>query len=242
MSYGCHQEWPHTFERVIKTRKSASYRAATKYFGENAENYENIRNKEERWGIEQEIVRRYVETLPHGARIADIPFGTGRFVPFYIKQHLNVFGADISEDMLKIARKNIGDAPGFKIQVAAAEALPLPSQSVDYLICHRFIKWLPDTQVLGKVMKEFARVTRKEMFIQARLEVSPGLLEIMRQFLGGKLRKKKKTKSNEGKVVTSKFTGRDIRRAIRAAGLRIFREEQHPEVSKGVTYYTIRQR
>ena len=222
--------------------EAAPYKAASKYFGKNAENYESIRVREERWGLEQEIVRRYIETLPPGAMIADVPFGTGRFVPFYVKQRLKVFGADISEDMLKIARENVGHEPGFQIQVAAAEALPLPAQSVDYLICHRFIKWLPDTQVLGKVMKEFARVTRKEMFIQARLDVRPGFFENARRFLRGKRTKKKQTGPNEGKVVSSKFTARDIQRAILAAGLRIVREEQHPEVSKGVVYYTIRRR
>jgi ubiquinone/menaquinone biosynthesis C-methylase UbiE len=218
----------------------APYRSAAKYFGENAASYESIRTREERWDLEQEIVRRYVDTLPTGSKIADVPFGTGRFAPFYIERNLNVFGADISGDMLSIARKNIGEAPGFELHVAAAESLPIADQSVDYLICHRFIKWLPDTQILAKVMKEFARVTRKEIFVQVRVEVQTGFLARAWKFLRRK--PKKKTVPVDDKIRTSKFTARDIRRAISAAGLRIAQIEQHPEVSKGVAYYTLKRR
>lgn len=216
----------------------APYRSAAKYFGENAANYESMRTRDERWQLEQEIVRRYVTTIPTGAKIADVPFGTGRFAPFYIERNLSVFGADISEDMLSVARKNIGEAQGFELQVAAAEALPLEDRSVDYLICHRFIKWLPDTEVLGQVMKEFARVTRKEIFLQVRVEVQPGMLSNAWKFLRRK--RKKKAVPTDDKIRTSKFTARDVRRAIDAAGLRIARIEQHSEVSKGVAYYTLK--
>jgi ubiquinone/menaquinone biosynthesis C-methylase UbiE len=218
----------------------APYRSAAKYFGANATNYEEIRTREERWQLEQEIVKSYVKTIPVGSKIADVPFGTGRFAPFYIERHLNVFGADISDDMLGVARKNIGEAPGFELRVAAAEALPLADRSVDYLICHRFIKWLPDTQALIKVMTEFARVTRKEIFVQVRLEPKPGALARIRKFF--RKNRKKKAASIDDRIRTSKFTARDIRRAIRAAGLSIAHTEPHPEVSKGVVYYTLKQR
>jgi len=220
--------------------KVAPYRSAAKYFGANAANYEDIRTREKRWDLEQEIVRRYVDTLPTGSKIADVPFGTGRFAPFYIERHLNVFGADISGDMLSIARKNIGEASGFELHVAAAEALPIADQSVDYLICHRFIKWLPDTQVLAKVMKEFARVTCKEIFVQVRLEAQPGFTARTRKLLRKTL--KKKMAPVDPKIRTSKFTSRDIQRTISAAGLRIAQVDHHPEVSKGIAYYTLKPR
>ena len=218
--------------------KTPNYKAATKYFGDAAAEYEAVRRGVERWEREQQIVAEYIRGLPVGSEIADVPFGTGRFAPFYIEHKLQVFGADISADMITVAKGKIGDAPGFRIEVAPAEALPLADRSVDYLISHRFIKWLPDRAALKAVMAEFSRVTRREMFLQVKLTNPPMKKLNLTGRLVHALRRRRKPEA--GKARTHEFSAREIERIIRANGFRIESVAHHPEISVGVVYYTIR--
>lgn len=204
-----------------------------RYFGDVAANYEKARAGEEKWARENEIVRAYINSLPIGSRIADIPYGTGRFAAFYAERGFSVFGADTSPDMLAVAKKNIGGAPNFQIEVASAEALPLPDRSVDYLISHRFVKWLPDVDALGKVLQEFARVTKHEMLIQVKL-AKPSRL---RKRLSRLLRKSRRPIPNSARA--NRFSEHQLAKAIGNAGLRIQRIDHHPEIDGGVAYYRI---
>lgn len=218
------------------TTETVNYRAAKKYFGDVAASYEDRRTKEGRWQIEQDIVAKYVRDLPTGAEIADVPFGTGRFAPFYIERKLKVFGADISPDMIAVAKEKIAESDGFRIEVSAAEALPLPDRSVDYLICHRYIKWLPDLPALERVMSEFARVTRREMFIQLKLRVKrkKGILSELINII-----RRPRPKVDDGKARTHQFSASEFEKVVRSNGFQIKNIAPHSEISRGVAYYTI---
>lgn len=210
---------------------TAQYKAASKYFGDVAAAYDDRRTNRARWEREQQIVAEYVQGLPIGSQIADVPFGTGRFAPFYIERGLQVFGADISEDMIAIAKQKLGDAKGFRIEIAAAESLPLPDRSVDFLISHRFVKWLPDFAGLKRVMAEFARVTRREMFLQVKLKRSQGFFATIRRALRKLI--------NNGKASSRQFTELEMDEVIRENGFRIKNIAHHNEISGGVAYYTV---
>ena len=47
--------------------------------------YELDRRGERIWQLEQDHLERELEDAPRGARILDIPIGTGRFIPIYKK-------------------------------------------------------------------------------------------------------------------------------------------------------------
>lgn len=207
------------------------YKAASKYFGETAANYEDRRFARDRWQHEQRIVSEYVRGLPLGSSIADVPFGTGRFGDLYIERELNVFGADISKDMVAIAKKKLENAKGFRIEIAAAEALPLPDRSVDYLISHRFIKWLPDITALNLVVAEFARVTRREMLLQVKLSRPKNFVKESVRALRAMI-KWERASSRE-------FSECEIAKVVRDNGFRIKSISHHDEIGRGVAYYII---
>lgn len=208
------------------------YGASKKYFGHVARRYEARRSRKGKWAREQEIVAAYVQSLPDGASLADVPFGTGRFAQLYIDKRLRVFGADISRDMLAIAEPKFAGNDSFQIALAPAERLPFGDKAVDYLICHRFIKWLPDTAAVNAVMKEFARVTRREMLIQVKLQVNEqngGMLSRLRRML------RRKTNS-----VKTQALSRDAwESVIGGIGFEIKAIIERPDIADGLAYYII---
>ncbi|PCD75929.1 class I SAM-dependent methyltransferase, partial [Pseudothioclava arenosa] len=78
------------------------------YYNKRARNYEARRLKQEWWHVEQDEMKSLLETLPRGLKVVDIPFGTGRFVPFYDELGYQVHGLDASGDMLVAARESLG--------------------------------------------------------------------------------------------------------------------------------------
>ena len=152
---------------------SQKYVAAKHYFGGNADAYDERRDQKPKWNEENRLVESYVAKLPRGASLIDVPFGTGRFAPAYLNAGLRVAGADISADMIAQAKRRFGSKiADFDLRTAAAEALPYGEQSFDYLICNRFIKWLPSESIVEAVAKEFRRVCRGEMLIQVKVRES----------------------------------------------------------------------
>lgn len=205
-------------------------KARDKYFGEVAANYDACRTKKAHWAKEQDVVRAWLHTLPKGASIGDVPFGTGRFARFYAERGLDVRGADISPDMLNAAREKLGDI--YPLDVAPADALPWPDKSVDYLISHRFVKWLPNEKELVKVLKEFARVTRKEMLIQVKLAKNK-----KRSLRDRVMRKWRLWRS--GRIKTLQITDGGFTEAVRKSGLAMKSVSRHPEIGKRITYYVL---
>src|SRR5688572_9163480 len=79
------------------------------YYGDIADSYLEIREKQEKWQVEQRIMRELLADIPSGLKVLDVPFGTGRFVPFYLEKKMTVHGVDISQDMVCAAEKALGD-------------------------------------------------------------------------------------------------------------------------------------
>jgi ubiquinone/menaquinone biosynthesis C-methylase UbiE len=151
--------------------KIKKYAATKHYFGDNAAAYEERRVQKAKWHEENRLVQQYVARLPRGASILDVPFGTGRFAPAYLAAGLAVTGVDISADMIAQAKQRYGsEISSFRLFTASAEKLPFAEQSFDYLVCNRFIKWLPTEATVESVAKEFRRVCKKEMLVQVKVD------------------------------------------------------------------------
>jgi len=145
---------------------AARYAAKTAYRGDIATRYDADRKGEALWGEEQDFVRRWIERLPTGATVLDVPVGTGRFLPTLIERGCHVVGFDISADMIAEARRS-GTAieAGIRLEVGDAEQMALPNQSVDAVICWRFFHLIPSS-VMHRVLHEFRRVSRGPVLVQ----------------------------------------------------------------------------
>jgi SAM-dependent methyltransferase len=106
--------------------------------------------------------------------ILDLPCGTGRFTGALAREGFEVVGSDISLEMLKKAAslesppKADGKQPAIAGYVQAnAEHLPLRTDSLDCVVCIRFMMHVdPATRV--RMLREFHRVSRRWVIVDYR--------------------------------------------------------------------------
>lgn len=148
---------------------AADYPARGRYMGAVAREYVERRADSAKWRREQHVVEAMVAALPAPGLVLDVPFGTGRFAGAYARAGHRVLGLDISGDMLREAGAVTGSvAPAPSLVQADAEALPLRDDAVDYLVCTRFLNWLPGPAV-DRVVGEFCRVARRGVILHVRV-------------------------------------------------------------------------
>jgi SAM-dependent methyltransferase len=109
-------------------------------------------------------------SLATGVRtILDLPCGTGRFTGALAREGFEVVGSDISMEMLRKAA-SIPDGKQraiFGYVQANAEHLPLRDDSLDCVVCIRFMMHVdPATRV--RMLREFRRVSRRWVIVDYR--------------------------------------------------------------------------
>jgi SAM-dependent methyltransferase len=114
-------------------------------------------------------------SLTQGVRvILDLPCGTGRFTGALAREGYEVVGSDISMEMLQkaagltSAKSGDGHQPNVRGYLQAnAEKLPLRDDSLDCVVCIRFMMHVdPATRV--RMLREFRRVSRRWAIIDYR--------------------------------------------------------------------------
>jgi ubiquinone/menaquinone biosynthesis C-methylase UbiE len=137
------------------------------YYGKVAKNYQIRRAKQGWWQVEQEEMASLLETLPKGLSVVDIPFGTGRFVPYYIDREFTIHGLDASVEMLITAQSTLGsDFKKCQVTTGSAMALDFADGQFDLLISTRFLRDIIVAKDAKLALAEFARVTKRYAIIQ----------------------------------------------------------------------------
>ncbi len=97
-----------------------------------------------------------------GKIFLDVGCGSGIFMVSAIKQGKYAIGVDYSNQMIKIAEKNICQFPKnkYKLVVGNATKLPCPDASVDIVLASGLTDYLNQSEV-GIFMKEIKRVLKK---------------------------------------------------------------------------------
>jgi SAM-dependent methyltransferase len=160
---------------TLSNTSQPDYPAARKYLGGIAADYLQRRETHPTWIWEHAQVQQYAQSRASGLTVLDVPFGTGRYAPIYLHAGWRVTGCDISKDMVTEAERTLG-ADVFArcdVRVAPAEQLPWPDRSFDVIVSSRFIQWLPELQHVDRVIAEFSRVGRSELFLQLRIPAEP---------------------------------------------------------------------
>lgn len=75
-----------------------------------------------------------------GALVLDVGVGTGRNAKVLSANGATVVGMDISREMLKITRENVG----CEVVLASAHMLPFKNGAFDGVVCVRVLKYVPD--------------------------------------------------------------------------------------------------
>ncbi len=148
--------------------KPTQYWGKDYYVGKIAEEYLQSRTHEKAWSIEEKIVEEWIQTIPQGESVLDIPVGTGRFLSTYLKARLKIYGVDISLDMLNEAQKVLTEDQNHDMCVLLQgdiEELPFANGAIDRASCIRLFHLLPPS-VIENAIFELSRVVSKEIIIQ----------------------------------------------------------------------------
>lgn len=124
--------------------------------------FRGLRGKLVNW-LEQRMLMKAVAGLPAGARILDLPVGTGRMSRRLEFAGYRVAGADISAQMLRVAN-GLSDGSSNGLVRADGETLPFPDNSFDAVVCFRLMSHLPP-DARTSVLREMGRVASDRVIV-----------------------------------------------------------------------------
>lgn len=105
-----------------------------------------------------------------GDRIIDIPVGTGRIAEVLLENGYRVMGADISEQMLTLAKikcSRYGD--NFEVKIEDAEKLSFENNTFDYASSVRLFGHLP-LDIKVRILSELLRVSNNGVFVTVYID------------------------------------------------------------------------
>lgn len=139
----------------MKSKEQIKSELAGQYYGKTAEEYDSIRADDPRRRavieIQKNITRSFLKDAGK-SNILDVACGTGRFFELYAPRE--IYGIDISSDMLKIAGKRKGVK---KVMVADAEKIPFKDNTFDVVNTSQFMMHTP---FYKNVISDMTRVAK----------------------------------------------------------------------------------
>ncbi len=173
---------------------------------------------------EKRLVVRAFAGLPAGARLADIPCGTGRLAEPLLAAGYRVHGMDISQQMLDVAARRLarfGEA--FTTSVADAKTLARPAEPFDGVLCARVLMHFDlDEQI--EFLRGVARLT-------------DGIVVINHSFSSPYQRLRRRVKKMLGHQASARrpVTEAEIGRLLRESGLvEVGRSRMNRAISEAV--------
>ncbi|GGY04519.1 class I SAM-dependent methyltransferase [Streptomyces djakartensis] len=106
--------------------------------------------------LDRGLVDGFAALVGEGGEVADLGCGPGRLTAYLASRGLSVFGLDLSESMLTVARRQ---NPGLRFEQGSMLDLDLPDSSLDGVVSWYSTIHTPDDRLPG-VFAEFARVLR----------------------------------------------------------------------------------
>jgi ubiquinone/menaquinone biosynthesis C-methylase UbiE len=137
------------------------------YYKGRAKNYEKRRLKQPWWHTEQQEMQSLLSNLPRDLTVLDVPFGTGRFVPYYVDFGYNISGLDASNEMIAAAQESLG-ALFQKCDCRTGDAanLPYPDGAFELVVSTRFLRDIVVFGMAKKMLAEMIRVSSRYAIIQ----------------------------------------------------------------------------
>ena len=108
---------------------------------------------------ELRLVDRALALIPQSHQVLDCPCGGGRLTVHLAQRGYTVTGADVSEDMVRIAHEKVAENQlACPIGVQDLEKLTYADGDFDTLICFRLFHHFPDAEIRRRVINELCRV------------------------------------------------------------------------------------
>ncbi len=125
------------------------------YFAQVAERWDSLRETFFSDAVREAAIRQ--AALPAGATVADIGTGTGFLVMGIAPIARQVYGLDVSPEMLAVAQRNLAGFTNVEWRVAEGTHLPLPDGSVDAALANMYLHHTEDP---AAAIREMARIVR----------------------------------------------------------------------------------
>ena len=175
--------------------------------------------------LEKRSVIKALELIGEIETAMDIPCGTGRITELLVDRAQNVIGADISEEMMGMAKRKLRNNPHVSFFKIDAENMELDDSSIDCITCVRLMGHIPPENRI-KMLREMARVSKKWV---VPTFYKSGLLT--------KLKRTVKIALTGNKAPWFPANHKNILKEIDAAGLKLVDKfPVLPGVSQAVTY------
>lgn len=118
--------------------------------------------------LEQHYIGRAFEHVPPGARIIDVPCGTGRLAEVLLNHGFKVHGVDISQAMLTVATERLVRF-GHRFQTEVADVRTMqPAEQYDAALCARVLMHFPLEEQIT-FLAGVAKLTRGSIVITQSL-------------------------------------------------------------------------
>lgn len=115
------------------------------YSGNRAKTYDKRRKSTRRWRAEVAAMSNLLDIVD-AKTVLDCPFGTGRWIDEYVQRDMQVYGVDLSGEMLDEAREKLTllDRPDrISLEKQSIFDLdPTARPTPDLVVCIRFLNWI----------------------------------------------------------------------------------------------------
>jgi len=118
-----------------------------------------------RYKREEAVLAGWLDGLPAGAVVLDVPCGTGRWIPTLTGRGFRYIGGDVSLAMIGEARTTAGPDKALGFINADVGRLPFGDQSVDCVIIWRLLHHVREAEYRCAMLREAARIARHRVLI-----------------------------------------------------------------------------
>ncbi len=107
----------------------------------------------------------------NGKSVLEIGCGPGgNLIEVIVQKPASLAGADISQQMVELARKNVPRESGIEIIKINGTSLPFDDRSFDIVFTATVLQHNTDEEMLKKIMAEISRVSAGEVYLFERIE------------------------------------------------------------------------
>jgi SAM-dependent methyltransferase len=137
---------------------------------------------------EERCIRKALAGLGAGARVLDIPCGTGRLLPLLREMGFQVVEADSSLHMIEQGRRYAegqGLSDGTEFRVEDALATRFADDAFDAVLCNRLFHHFREAEVRRRCLRELSRICRGPLIVSFFCNLSLGAVSFhLRHWLG----------------------------------------------------------
>jgi len=191
------------------------------YYGEIAKNYLEDRVDHPKWVAEQNKMTEILDYIPDNITVLDVPFGTGRFVQEYKNKNFNVYGLELSKEMIDVFMKNNGKKYDCNLYVGDASKMPFDDNKFDLVVSFRFLHNIIDYKTAKMVLKEISRVSSSKAIIEINIRKDSA---------------KYSRKVNDNEIIGNNFKFEKISKLFDKSGLKIDHKFLIQEQNEAIVY------